>query len=39
MQNIQHENGAINHITREKGVFHANRLTMIEHLEHLKIDG
>lgn len=38
MQNIEHENGAINHITWEKGVFHPNRLNMTEHLEHLKID-
>jgi probable phosphoglycerate mutase len=38
MQNIEHENGAINHITWEKGVFYANRLNMTEHLEHLKID-
>jgi probable phosphoglycerate mutase len=38
IQNIEHENGAINHITWEKGVFHPNRLNMTEHLEHLKID-
>ena len=38
MQNIEHENGAINHITWEEGVFHPNRLNMTEHLEHLKID-
>ena len=38
MQNIEHENGAINHITWEKGVFHPNRLNMTEHLEYLKID-
>ncbi len=36
MQQIQHENGSINHITWINGAFKSERLNMTDHLAHLK---
>jgi len=36
MQQIEHENGAINHITWENGTFKPIRLNITDHLHHLK---
>jgi len=36
MQQIQHENGAINHLIWENGVFKTVQLNIVNHLHHLK---
>jgi broad specificity phosphatase PhoE len=36
MQQIEHENGAINHIMWQEGVFSSVQLNMTNHLTHLK---
>ncbi len=36
MQQIEHENGSINHLTWQEGVFSSVSLNMTEHLNHLK---